>query len=65
MMYIRRSSALTKSVRQQAKDRRDFLVLTRIFVLLGVIIASGMPTLRISLFSQFAGYLPYWSSQFQ
>jgi hypothetical protein len=65
MMYIRKYSAIVKSVRQQANDSRDALVLRRIFVLLGVIIGSGMPTLGISLFSQFSGYLPYWSSQFQ
>jgi hypothetical protein len=65
MMYIRKSRAIVKSARQKAKDRRDFLVLTRVLVLLGVIIVSGLPTLGISLFYQFSGYLPYWSSQFQ
>jgi len=48
-----------RPIRQQAKDRRDFIVLTRVFALLSVIIVSVMPTLGISLFSQFADYLPY------
>jgi hypothetical protein len=65
MIYIRRSRAIVRPMCQQTKDRQDFLLLTRIFVLLGVIIASGIPTLGISLFSQFSGYLPYWSTQFQ
>jgi hypothetical protein len=65
MVYFRRISTRVRSIRQQAKDRRDFVAFTRVFVLLGVIIVSGMPTLGISLFSQFSGYLPYWSTQFQ
>jgi hypothetical protein len=64
-MYIRKISATVKSIRQQAKDRRDFLVLKRVFILLSILIASGVPTLGISLFFQFFGYLPYWSTQFQ
>jgi hypothetical protein len=65
MVYFRRISTRVRSIRQQAKDCRDFVAFTRVFVLLGVIITSGMPTLGISLFSQFSGYLPYWSTQFQ
>ncbi len=65
MVYFRRISTKVRPIRQQAKDRRDFIVLTRVFVLLSVIIVSVMPTLGIGLFSQFAGYLPYWSTQFQ
>ncbi|CAF0983486.1 unnamed protein product [Adineta steineri] len=65
MMYIRRRSVIRKSIRQQANDRRDFLVLKRIFILLSILIASGMPTLGISLFFQISGYLPLWSTQFQ
>jgi hypothetical protein len=65
MIHIRRSRAIVRPMCQQAKNRQDFLLLTRIFVLLSVIIVSGMPTLGISLFSQFFGYLPYWSTQFQ
>jgi hypothetical protein len=65
MMYIRKISATVKSIRQQARDRRDFLVLKRVFTLLSILIESGVPTLGISLFFQFSGYLPYWSTQFQ
>ncbi|CAF4325475.1 unnamed protein product, partial [Adineta steineri] len=65
MAYIRRRSVIRKSIRQQANDRRDFLVLKRIFILLSILIASGMPTLGISLFFQISGYLPLWSTQFQ
>jgi hypothetical protein len=64
-IYIRKSSKRVRSVRQKVNDQRDFRVLTRIFVLLAAMIASGMPTLGISLFFQFFGYLPFWSTQFQ
>ena len=64
-IYIRKSSARVRSMRQQIKDRRDFFVLKRIFLLLTVMIASGMPTLGISLYSQWTGYLPFWATQFQ
>ena len=65
MTYIRRQSATVKSIRQQANDRRDAVVLSRIFMLLGMMIVSGLPTLGISVFYQVFGYLPYWSTQFQ
>lgn len=64
-IYIRKSSARVRSMRQQIKDRRDFFVLKRIFILLTVMIASGLPTLGISLYSQLTGYLPFWATQFQ
>lgn len=65
MIYIRRRSATIKSRRQQTNDRRDAIVLTRVFILLFVLIISGLPTLGISLFSKIYGFLPYWSTQFQ
>jgi branched-subunit amino acid permease len=64
-IYIRKSSERVRSIRQKAKDRRDFRVLTRIFILLAAMIVSGMPTLGINLYFQFSGYLPFWSTQFQ
>ena len=64
-IYIRKSSARVRSMRQQVKDRRDFLVQRRIFVLLTAMIASGMPTLGISLYSRLTGYVPFWATQFQ
>ena len=63
--YIRKRSARVRTVRQQVNDRRDFLVLTRMFTLLGMMILSGLPTLGISLFYQLFGYLPFWAVQFQ
>lgn len=65
LMYIRRRSATVRCLRQQANDRRDAVVLTRIFILLAVMIISGLPTLGISIFYQIYGYLPVWSTQFQ
>ena len=64
-VYIRRRSATMKSRRQQANDRRDAVVLTRVFILLSVMIVSGLPTLGISIFYQIYGFLPLWSTQFQ
>lgn len=64
-IYIRKRSARVRSRRQQVKDRRDFLVQRRIFVLLTPMIASGMPTLGISLYSQWTGDVPFWATQFQ
>ena len=64
-IYIRKTSTTVRSIQHQNRDRRDFRILTRIFALLTVIIASGMPSLAISLLPQFVGYLPYWSTQFQ
>jgi hypothetical protein len=65
VIYIRKSSNTMKTTRQRISDRRDLFVLTRIFLFLAVMIGSGMPQLGISIFYQYAGYLPYWSTQFQ
>jgi hypothetical protein len=64
-IYIRKCSTTVKTTRQRNSDRRDYLVLKRIFILLSVMIASGMPQLGISLHYQYFGYLPFWSTQFQ
>ena len=65
MTYMCRRSAVVKNIQQQVNDRRDAVVLSRVFMLLGTMIASGLPTLGISLFYQLSGYLPFWSTQFQ
>jgi hypothetical protein len=65
VIYIRKSSNTVRSTRQRASDRRDYSVLTRVFILLAVMIGSGMPQLGICIFYQSFGYLPYWSTQFQ
>ncbi|UJR26705.1 hypothetical protein I4U23_008021 [Adineta vaga] len=65
MIYIRKVSAKVKTIRQLANDRRDFLILKRIFIVLTILIASGMPAFGIGLYVQFSGHLPFWSTQFQ
>ncbi|CAF1041708.1 unnamed protein product [Rotaria sp. Silwood1] len=65
MMYIRKCSKTVKPIRQLANNRRDFIVLTRIFILLGINILSSIPTIIISLCYQFSEYLPCWLTQFQ
>ncbi|CAF2641300.1 unnamed protein product [Rotaria sp. Silwood2] len=65
MMYIRRCSKTVRPIHQLANNRRDFIILTRMFTLLGVNILSNMPTLVIGLCFQFFEHLPYWLTQFQ
>jgi len=65
VIYIRKRSNTIRTTHQRVSDRRDFWVLTRVFILLGIMIGSGMPQLGISIFYQYYGYLPYWSTQFQ
>ncbi|CAF1049447.1 unnamed protein product [Adineta ricciae] len=65
VVHIRRHAQVMKSTRRRACERRDLVVLTRVFLLLTAMIASGLPQLSISIFYQIYGYLPYWSTQFQ
>lgn len=65
IIYIRKSSNTIRTTIQRVSDRRDLFVLKRIFLVLTVLIVSGLPQLGISIFYQFYGYLPYWSTQFQ
>lgn len=65
IVYIRKRSNIIRTTRQRVSDRRDLLVLKRVFILLTAMIISGMPQLGISIFYRFVGYLPYWSTQFQ
>jgi len=60
----KRRHALRPKV-QRASDRRDLCVLRRMILLLVVMICSGLPQLGLSISSQYFGYLPYWSTQFQ
>jgi hypothetical protein len=65
VVYICQSSNSIRTTRQRVSDRRDLFVLSRVFIILTVMIGSGLPQIGISIFYQYYGYLPYWSTQFQ
>jgi hypothetical protein len=65
VIYICRRSNSMRTTRQRVSDRRDLFVLSRVFIILSVMIVSGMPQVGIGIFYQYYGYLPYWSTQFQ
>jgi hypothetical protein len=50
---------------QQMTVRRDIIVLFRICILLGLLMAFFIPSTIILLIYNFTGYLPWWSSQIQ
>ncbi|CAF0963939.1 unnamed protein product [Adineta steineri] len=50
---------------QQVTARRDLIVLFRICILLGLLMAFFIPSTIILSIYNFTGYLPWWSSQIQ
>ena len=65
IVYIRRRTISIRTTRQRARDRRDLSVLTRVFILLAVMIGSGLPQMGIGIYHHYSGFLPSWATQFQ
>lgn len=62
IVYIRRRSISIRRIHQRANDRRDLSILTRVFILLALMIRSGLPQMGIGIYYHYSGFLPSWAT---